>query len=103
MGVAVRGRVLSNRDQEQIRDRSQKTVGRGEEEVVRLDTDAYHRDLFIAMIVDWSGALDGDGNDLPCTPENKAAVYQHDRDFVNMAAFKITKAIENLRSAERKN
>jgi len=38
------------------------------------------KDMFVSTVTAWSGIEDGDGNDLECSAENKALVFEFDTD-----------------------
>lgn len=96
-GVAVTGRPLPASEVSALT-RKHTTVewrrGRSSES---FDASAFAKELFARTVEGWEGAEGPDGAPLPCTPETKAAVWEHESRW----CADVLEALDAAREARR--
>lgn len=66
----------------------------------RVDVISYTYDKIDKVIQDWKGPEDQDGNPLPCTRDNKIALYLYETDFIDLV---LNKAVQVARRVTEQN
>lgn len=102
-GAKIKGRKLTPLDITTIQEQNLKLEGKGDGLRTTTDYVGVSRDTFVAMITHWESVYDQDGNELTCTEENKALVWEHNTELCSKIIEDITTAVNNYRTEKAKN
>lgn len=74
---------------------------------VRMNAGSMTREIFIASIVSWSGIVDEDGKEIPCTTATKSAVWDSPTlisfsDAIQMAIRTHTDEVKEVKATVKK-
>lgn len=101
--VTVTAEPLTPRETEDLRRRFTHMVGRGADRRQDFDSIGFTEAMFVKVVKSWTGAVDEEGKDLPCTAESKKLVFEHDQDFAGDVLAGIKDAVAERREVLEKN